>query len=116
MGLAHPCALHGDCDHGPALVISHAHLVAPLLEGREQGGVHLASGNATRPDGDVSPVPTSTLPPYLYFQPGQGRWCVHDGGTEVAPDVEHDGPFFACPDEMVHDYGATETGVADGFE
>jgi hypothetical protein len=41
---------------------------------------------------------------------------VHNGGTEVTPDVEHDGPLFARSDEMVHDYGATETGVADGFE
>ena len=41
---------------------------------------------------------------------------MHDGGTEVTADVEHDGPLFACPDEMLHDYGATETGVADGFE
>jgi hypothetical protein len=40
---------------------------------------------------------------------------VHNGGTEVTPDVEDDGPLFACPGEMLHDYGATETGVADGF-
>ncbi len=60
-------------------------------------------------------VPTSALPPYLYFQSGQSRWRVHDGGTEVAADVEHDRPLFACPGEMLHDYGATETGVADGF-
>lgn len=115
MGLAHPGTLHGDRDHGPPFVISHPHLVATLLQGREQGGVHLAPGNAPRPDGDVGSVPTSALPPYLYFQPGQGRWCVHNGGTEVTPDVEDDGPLFACPGEMLHDYGATETGVADGF-
>jgi hypothetical protein len=116
MRLAHPRARHGDRHHGPALVISHAHLVASLLQGREQGGVHLASGNATRPDGHVGSVPTGALPPYFNLQSGQGCWRAYDGGTEVTPDVEDDGPFFACPDEMVHDYGATETGVTDGFE
>ena len=77
--------------------------------------MHLSSGNAPSPDGDVCSVPRGAFPPYLYFQANQIRRRVHDGGTEVAADVEHDGPRFACPGEVVHDYGATETGVAAGF-
>jgi len=115
MGLAHPCSLHGDRDHGPARVISHAHLVASSLQAGEQSGVDLSSGNAPGPDGDVGSVPTGALAPYLYLQPDQSRWCVHNRGTEVTANVEHDGPHFACPGEMVHDYEATETGVAAGF-
>ena len=115
MGLAHPCSLYGDRDHGPALVISHAHLVAPLAQARKERGVHLSSGGVPSPDGDVGSIPMGALSPNLYFQTNQSRWCVHDRGTEVAANVEHDGPYFARPGEMVHDYGATETGVADGF-
>ena len=99
----------------PLGVASDAHLVPSLRQAGEQGGVHLAPGNAPSPDGDVRSVPRGALTPDLDFRADQSRRRVHDGGTEVAADVEHDGPHFACPGEMVHGYGATDTGVAAGF-
>lgn len=114
-GLPYPRPFHSDGGNGPLLVASDAHLVTPLLQAGKQGGVHLSSGNTPSPDGDVCSIPRSAFPPYLYFQANQIRWRVHDGGTEVATDVEHDRPRFACPGEVVHDYGATDAGVAAGF-
>ena len=114
-GFAHPCPLDIDSGDEPVVITSHAHLVASSLQAGEQSGVDLSSGNAPGPDGDVGSVPTGALAPYLYLQPDQSRWCVHNRGTEVTANVEHDGPHFACPGEMVHDYGATEMGVAAGF-
>lgn len=114
-GVADPAPLHGNNRDVPVGLASHPHLVAPLCQFREQGGVHLASGNAPSPNGNMRSIPRGALMPDLDFEPGQCCGRVHDGSTEVAADVEHDGPHFTCPDEMVHGYGATETGVAEGF-
>ena len=86
-----------------------------MFQGRKERCVYLAFWSTPSTDRDVRSVPFGTLTPYLYLQPGQGRRRVHDCGTEVAADVEHDRSHFARPGEMVHDYDATDTGVAAGF-
>lgn len=98
-------------------VVADAHLVAPTPQAGKQGGVHDATGDASFPHRDVRAVPRSTVGSYLDLGPRERRRCMHDGGTDVASDVEHDGPFFTRPVQvmMSHDYDGTETGVTEGF-
>ena len=76
--------------------------------------------DVSNPDGDVGPVPRSTAATDLDFGACERRRRPHNGGTDVAPDVDDDRARFARSDEVmgVHGgrYGATDTGVADGFE
>jgi hypothetical protein len=55
---------------------------------------------------------------YLYFGTAQRCRGVHDGGTDIPADVEHDAPFLAGAQNMTvfHDYDGTDTGVTEGLE
>ena len=66
----------------------------------------------------MRPVPGRAEATDLDFRADE-RWRgAHDGGTDIAADVDDNAPVFTGPGEMagVHGYGATATGVTDGFE
>lgn len=103
----------------PGLVkipVEDPHLVAPAFQRLEDGGVHRAARELTSPDGHVATVPPLAGAADLDLRPGEGRRRVHHCGADVTSDVEDDRSWSARVRETFHGYGATDTGVFDGFE
>jgi hypothetical protein len=106
--------------HGRRRPIGHAtsntHLVVPLLQFREERGIHHAIWDAPWPDGDMRAVPRRAATADLDLEPVEARLCMDNGGAAVASDVENDRSHFAGSRVVVHGYGATDAGVVAGFE
>ena len=79
--------------------------------------MHHARGDVPRPDSYMCPVPSSTATTDFDFGTEERRRRADDGSADVPPDVQEDAAPFAWSREMeaVHGYGATDTGVTDGF-
>jgi hypothetical protein len=81
--------------------------------------MHHAPGDVPLPDGHMCPVPGCAATTDLDFVTEE-RWRRgDDGGADLGTDVEDDAASFAGTGKIVgvHGcYGATDTGVTDGFE
>jgi hypothetical protein len=67
-------------------------------------------------DGNVASLPGVFHPADLDLDTGERRRRPHDGGADVPTDVQYDRSTPARSGVVFHGYGATETGVLEGFE
>ena len=116
-GLGHPASLHVEGSHRSLRVAAQANLVAPVPEGREQRGIHLAIGDMPGPDGDMRAVPRRAATADLDLEPGEaGGVCTMAAPTSPPMSSTTD-PISLVPSVVWSmAYGATETGVTAGFE
>jgi hypothetical protein len=117
--LTHTAPFDGKVGCRPVSVVTEPHFVVPLDEAVEERRVHLGSRDVACPDGNVCPVPRFAATTDLDFGADERRRRVHDGGTDVTPDVEEDAALFAGSGKMMVAHGAhdvTDAGVTDGFE
>jgi hypothetical protein len=94
----------------------NTHLIVPLQQLRKKRCIHHAIGDASWPYGDMRAVPCRATTSDLDLEPVEARRRMHNGGAAVASDVENDRSHFAGSHVVVHGHGATDAGVAAGFE
>lgn len=98
VGLAHPATFHTEGSHRSVLVPPQPSLVVPLPQTGEEGCVAHIVRDVPSPNGDMGAVPSRTATTDLDFKTGKGCWRMHDGGTDIGPDVDDDRPFFGGPE------------------